>query len=242
MDASGAMDCSSVWTFGGDGILPNMVKSVTETQVPTYDIVQHMTEELTRDVAAMPILPGVTTRVELPPLKPAKVTKPENVEGRPGTHWEDDDGNRVAPPEESAGEEPNTHDGGGNAGGGGPERRPGGSAPESSESDDDAESPFDDSWGGSNPESDSESSDEDAEEAPAQPRIRIVPNPSESGSRATRCSCGTRCPTVTGQRWMRSETSRRPLWLTSIPSGQAPGQRWGRRWTWRPCCGCCFPG
>ena len=44
------------------------------------------------------------------------------------------------------------------------------------------ESPFDDSWGGSNPESDSESSDEDAEEAPAQPRIRIVPNPSESGS------------------------------------------------------------
>ena len=182
MDASGAMDCSSVWTFGGDGILPNMVKSVTETQVPTYDIVQHMTEELTRDVAAMPILPGVTTRVELPPLKPAKVTKPENVEGRPGTHWEDDDGNRVAPPEESAGEEPNTHDGGGNAGGGGPERRPGGNAPESSESDDDVESPFDDSWGGSNPESDSESSDEDAEEAPAQPRIRIVPNPSESGS------------------------------------------------------------
>ncbi|MCQ2569027.1 MAG: hypothetical protein MJ155_01940 [Candidatus Saccharibacteria bacterium] len=189
MDASGAMDCSSVWTFGGDGILPNMVKSVTETQVPTYDVVQHMTEELTRDVAAMPILPGVTTRVELPPLKPAKVTKPENVEGRPGTHWEDDDGNRVAPPEEGTGEGSNTHDGGGNAGGGGPERRPGGNAggggperrpgddaPESSESDDGVESPFDDSWGGSNSESDDESSGRDAEEAPAQP------NPSESGS------------------------------------------------------------
>ena len=107
MDASGAMDCSSVWTFGGDGILPDTVKAISESTVPVFDVVEQVTKETVRDVAAMPILPGITTRIELPPLRPAEVTKPENVEGRPGTHFEDDDGNRVNPPDEGAGEHEN---------------------------------------------------------------------------------------------------------------------------------------
>lgn len=185
MDASGLMDTSSVLTFGGDGQVPDTVTTLAESSVAQYDVIEHLTREIARGQADMPFFVLTYPGEELFPLGSGKESSGKRFrsrDGRPGTHWEDDDGNRVAPPEESAGEEPNTHDGGGNAGGGGPERRPGGSAPESSESDDDAESPFDDSWGGSNPESDSESSDGDAEEAPAQPRIRIVPNPSESGS------------------------------------------------------------
>ena len=183
MDASGAMDCSSVWTFGGDGILPDTVKAISESTVPVFDVVEQVTKETVRDVAAMPILPGITTRIELPPLRPAEVTKPENVEGRPGTHFEDDDGNRVNPPDEGAGEASHVYEGGGDndAARDDAARRHGGHSPESSDSDEGAESPFDDSWGGASTEEEAEEAEDAEDDADDESTDDAEDNPAASG-------------------------------------------------------------
>ncbi len=95
VDTSGTILGSSFWTFSGDGKLPDIVTTTVETTTPTWDVIQHVTEEASREVAAPIFIPGAASRVDLPPMKPREAQKPENVGGAPRTHMEDpehDDG------------------------------------------------------------------------------------------------------------------------------------------------------
>lgn len=89
IDSSGAVMGSSFWTFSGDGHLPDMVTTTVETTTPTWDVIQHISESASREVAAPFFIPGAVSRVDLPPLKHREAPKPENVGGVPRTHMED---------------------------------------------------------------------------------------------------------------------------------------------------------
>lgn len=91
VDESGAVMGSSFWTFSGDGNLPDTVTSTVETTVPTYNVVQHITEATERDVATAAFVPGAVSRTDLPPLKPRDGKKPDNIGGVPRTRTEGDD-------------------------------------------------------------------------------------------------------------------------------------------------------
>lgn len=138
IDASGAVMGSSFWTFSGDGNIPNMVTSTVETTVPTWDVVQHVTESVERGVAAPLFIPGVVSRVDLPPLSRTAAPKPENIGGEPRTHMET--------PSDSDRSE------GGDGGSDGTPTPRGETPASAEESEDDSEidmGPFDDSFGGS---------------------------------------------------------------------------------------------
>ena len=92
VDESGAVMGSSFWTFSGDGNLPDTVTSTVEATVPTYNVVQHITEATERDVATAAFVPGAVSRTDLPPLKPRDGKKPDNIGGVPRTHTENDGG------------------------------------------------------------------------------------------------------------------------------------------------------
>ncbi len=120
VDESGAIMGSSFWTFSGDGNLPDTVMSTVETTVPTYNVVQHITEATERGVATAAFVPGVVSRTDLPPLKPRNGEKPDDIGGVPRTRVEKPDDEVPKGPErpdDPSGNNPNG--GGGNSGGGG---------------------------------------------------------------------------------------------------------------------------
>ena len=185
VDASGAMDCSSVWTFGGDGQLPSTVTAITESVVHQYDVTEHMIREVARAQADMPLLVLTHPGQELFPLGSGRKSSggPKGRDGRPGTHWEDDDGNRVNPPDEGAGEASHVYEGGGDndAARDDAARRHGGHSPESSDSDEGAESPFDDSWGGASTEEEAEEAEDTEDDADDESTDDAEDNPAASG-------------------------------------------------------------